>query len=113
VVTLSHNQGPRQDQEQSEGDRIDTGNRRTQTDDKQTDHHQHCRVGQPRGRERLGERAQAGGEQEEDDGGGWVVAVDEEGGHRCGNVIRFCVNRWWAQNRGHGIVPVKQEKNRL
>ena len=28
------------------------------------------------------------GEQEEDDGGGWVVAVDEDGGHRCGNVIR-------------------------
>ena len=87
-MTLSHHQRPRQDQEQSEGDRIDTGNRRTQTDDKQTDHQQHCRVGQPRGRERLGEGAQAGGEQEEDDGGGWVVAVNEEGGHRCGNVIQ-------------------------
>ena len=80
-MTLSHHQGPRQDQKQSEGDRIDTRNRRTQTNDKQTDHQQHCRVGQPRRRERLGEDAQASGEQEEDDGGGWVGVVDEEGWH--------------------------------
>ena len=42
---------------------------------------------QPRGRERLREDAQAGGEQEEGDGSGWMVVVDEEGGHLCVNVI--------------------------